>query len=132
MGATRAPGGGRGLRGLSTIRHSHYLVAVDDLPRVRRASDLTSVVVGAVLIGWAIRSHGQDSAQESSTSTLMTVPSWIASVLQLVSTTVLVYTVGVLVVLATYHRAAALRDVLAAGAIAALGTLGCMAAFGRL
>ena len=132
MGSTRALGGGRGLRGLSAIRHSHYLVAVDDLPRVRRASDLTSVVVGAVLIGWAVRAHGQDSAQASSTSTPMTLPSWIASVLHLVSTAVLVYTVGVVVVLASSRRAAALRDVLAAGAVASLGTLGCMAALGLL
>ena len=61
----------------------------------------------------------------------MTLPSWIASALHLVSTAVLVYTVGVFVVLASSRRAAALRDVLAAGAVASLGTLGCMAAFGH-
>ena len=120
------------MAGRPTLRRSHYLVAVDDLPRVRRASDLTSVVVGALLVGWAIRAHAQAGAQDSSTTPVTTLPSWVASLLQLVSTGVLVYTLGMVVVLATSHRAAALRDVLAAGVIAALGTIGCMAAFGRL
>ena len=105
MGPTSTVGGGRGRRGRAAFGSPHYLVAVDDQPRVRRASDLTSVVVGALLVGWAIRAHGQGADQESSTSALMTLPSWIASALQFVSTAVLVYTVGLLVVLASSRRA---------------------------
>ncbi|HEV7195759.1 MAG TPA: hypothetical protein VGN19_07460, partial [Pedococcus sp.] len=121
MGPTSNVGGGRARRGRAAFRSPHYLVAADHQPRVRRASDVTSVIVGALLVGWAIRAHGQGADQESSTATLMTLPSWITSALHLVSTAVLVYTVGLLVVLASSRRAGALRDVLAAGVLAALG-----------
>ena len=132
MGPTINVGGGRDLHGRAGFRSPHYLVAADDQPRVRRASDVTSVVVGGLLFGWAITVHGRVADQESSTSTLVTLPSWITAALHFVSTAVLVYTLGLLVVLASSRRAGALRDVLAAGALAALGTLGCMAAFGGL
>ncbi|GAA3689844.1 hypothetical protein GCM10022399_01910 [Terrabacter ginsenosidimutans] len=129
MGPASKVGGSRGIRARPAFHHSHYLVAVDDQPRVRRASDLTSVVVGGMLVAWAVRTH---AGVPDSPGVVVAVPDWVASLLHLVTTATLAYTVGVVVVLAAARRAAALRDVVAAGAVAVLGTLGCMAAFGTL
>src|SRR6478672_9982266 len=107
MGPASKVGGSRGIRARPAFHHSHYLVAVDDQPRVRRASDLTSLVIGGLLVAWAVRTH-------------VAVPDWVASLLHLVTTATLAYTIGVVVVLAAARRAAALRDVVAAGAVAVL------------
>jgi uncharacterized membrane protein YbhN (UPF0104 family)/tRNA A-37 threonylcarbamoyl transferase component Bud32 len=115
-----------------TSRRPRYLVAVDDQPRVRRASDVTTVAVGAALIVWAVLAHGETSGAESSATTVSALPAWVVSTLHFVNTATLAYTIAVVVVLAFAHRAAALRDVVAAGALALLGTVLCMAAFDQL
>ncbi|WP_404388675.1 lysylphosphatidylglycerol synthase domain-containing protein [Humibacillus xanthopallidus] len=54
------------------------------------------------------------------------------STLHLVNTATLLFTTAVVVVLALARRGSALRDVVAAGALAVLGTVACMAAYGEL
>src|SRR4051794_25172556 len=132
MGLATKVGGRRGVRARAALHHSRYLVAEDDQPRVRRASDATSMVAGAVLVVWALAAHGESSGGEPTAYAPSTLPTWVVSTLQLVNTSTLVYTVAVVVVLAVSRRGGALRDVVAAGALAVVGTVASMAAFGRL
>lgn len=119
--------------GPAAFRRSRYLVAEDEQPRVRRASDLTTLVLGAVLVGWGIVPHVQAGASEQEVSTVAAaLPTWVVSGLQLVNTLALVYALTVVAVLAHTRRRSALRDVAAAGALALLITLACMAAFDQL
>ncbi|WP_185749130.1 lysylphosphatidylglycerol synthase domain-containing protein [Humibacillus xanthopallidus] len=104
---------------------------MDDQPRVRRASDLTTVIIGMALLGWSIASLDQtsDSTTAAPPPTTAPLPTWALSLLQLVNTLALVYALGVVVVLALAHRRSAVRDVLAAGALVVLVTWGCVAVF---
>jgi len=51
MGSATEVSPGRRVRARTARHRSRYLVAVGSQPRVRRASDLTAVVAGAVLVG---------------------------------------------------------------------------------
>lgn len=124
-----APGG-------PTLHRPRYLVAMDNQPRVRRASDLTTIVVGMALFGWGIATLDQTGDSTTTPTappmTAASLPSWALSLLQLVNTLALVYALSVVVVLALAHRRTAVRDVLAAGALVVLATWGCVAAFDQL
>ncbi|WP_141820320.1 lysylphosphatidylglycerol synthase domain-containing protein [Humibacillus xanthopallidus] len=122
--------------GRSTVHRSRYLVATDDQPRVRRASDLTTIVIGLALFGWSVATLDQTSDLTATPSTqpvpVAPLPTWTLSLLQLVNTLALVYALGVVVVLALAHRRSAVRDVLTAAALVVLVTLACVAAFDQL
>ena len=127
----------RGGPGRATLHRSRYLVAMDHQPRVRRASDLTTVVIGLALFGWAVATLDQTGDSQATTPTVppmtaASLPTWALSLLQLVNTLALVYALSVVVVLALAHRRSAVRDVLAASALVVLVTVGCVAAFDQL
>jgi len=110
-----------------------YLVAVDDQPRARRASDVTMILIGLLLAGWGILvfKYADTSAQPLS-SLLATLPTWVVSSLQLLYSLGFVYSLSVVIELSWARRGSALRDVAAAGVLAALVTLGLMALFNQL
>jgi uncharacterized membrane protein YbhN (UPF0104 family) len=98
---------------------------------VRRASDVTAVILGVALTGWGVATHGGGEESETTVAAAVDVPAWVVSTLHLISTSTLLYTVAVVLVLGFSRRGSAVRDVLVAGALAVLGTLMCMAALGE-
>ncbi|WP_404388676.1 hypothetical protein [Humibacillus xanthopallidus] len=74
MGPATTVDGGRGARPRATSRARRYLVAIDDQPRARRASDVTTVVLGAALIVWAVAVHVQGNGAGSTASSLPRCP----------------------------------------------------------
>ena len=55
--------------GRPSFHRSRYLVAMDHQPRVRRASDLTTVVIGLALFGWAVATLDQTGDSQATTPT---------------------------------------------------------------
>ena len=104
MGPATRVDGGRGTRPRARSRAPRYLVAIDDQPRVRRASDVTTVVVGAALIVWAVTVQQQASGAGSTASSLPALPAWVISTLHLVNTATLLFTAAVVIVLARAPR----------------------------
>lgn len=98
-----------------------YFVSTDSQPRVRRAADLTTAIVGMLLM--AIGVYGVDhvtATEEAIADLLAAQASWLTSVMELVFTFGLIYAVAVIVVMVRMgpKMRSALRDVL----IAAIGS----------
>ena len=112
---------------------SRYLVALDDQPRARRATDVTVAAVGLLLAGWGILVFKYGGSSEQTLSDVAAaLPTWAVSLLQLIYSLGLVYALVLVVVLVRARRGSALRDIAVAGALAALVTIGLMAIFDQL
>ncbi len=121
------------MAGEPRTRWSRYLVPVDGQPRVRRASDVATVVVGVLLAAWGCLAfqHGY-SLDQTAASLVTALPEWAVSLLLLVYSLGLVYAVILVAAMIWARRGSALRDVTVAGVLATLGTLGLMALFDHL
>ena len=103
-------------------RGARYLVSAPDQPRVRRAGDLTSVLVGGLLLLWAIGNLERLGRLNRALAGLVDVlPGWALEPLSVVYSFGFVYSVAVVVVLLAGGRAHrdALRDVIVALVLAA-------------
>lgn len=110
MAVTTAPAGSR------------YLVSRPGQTRVRRAGDVTSVLVGALLLLWAVANVDRADPLNRALAALIDVlPTWTLEPLSIVYAFAFVYGVTVVVLLAAGGRAHrdALRDVVLAVVVAA-------------
>jgi glycosyltransferase 2 family protein len=104
-------------------RGARYLVSAPDQPRVRRAGDLTSVLVGGLLLLWAIANRQRLGPVNRALADLVDVlPRWSLEPLAVVYAFGFVYSAVVVVLLLAggRPRRVALRDVLTALALAAI------------
>jgi glycosyltransferase 2 family protein len=102
---------------------SRYLVSAPEQPRVRRAGDVTSILLGLLLLLWAIANRERLGALNRALAELVaTLPTWILEPLSVVYSFGFVYGLAVLVLLLASGRAHrdALRDVMLALGIAAI------------
>ena len=100
-------------------RRSRYFVATEGQPRVRRAGDIVAVVLGLLLIGWAVLVNGvNDSIGAALSSFAATLPEWLVSLLGFIYSLGLVYGIIIVASLALGHRWSGLRDVLLASGLA--------------
>lgn len=93
---------------------SRYLISTPDQPRVRRATDVTSVLLGGILLLWALvnREH-LDPLNRALDNLVGVLPSWADEPLSIIYTFGFVYSVailGLLIAAGRSHRDA-LRDV---------------------
>ncbi len=99
--------------------HNSYLVTVTGQPRVRRAADVTTLIIGLVLVVWGFLIHAPaDSDSAAITAASQDLPGLLRTVLAMIYTLALFYALAVVVLLAANRRWSALRDL----ALAALAT----------
>jgi len=102
---------------------SRYLISRSDQPRVRRAADVTNILLGALLVLWAVVNVDRAGRLNQALADLVGVlPSWTLELLSIVYSFAFVYGLVVLVLLAAggpRHRQA-LRDVVLAVAVSAI------------
>ncbi len=102
---------------------SRYLVSAPDQPRVRRAADLTSILLGLLLLLWAVANRERLGPLNRSLAELVDVlPTWSLEPLSVVYSFGFVYGLAILVLLLASGRAHrdALRDVVLALTMAAV------------
>jgi glycosyltransferase 2 family protein len=108
---------------LSTSDGSRFLVATDGQPRARRAADVTSVLVGLLLLAWAAANHDRvGPVGRALTGLLAALPNWTTDPLSIVYSFGFLYAAGVVLALVVGGRRhlVALRDVLVALAVASV------------
>lgn len=108
--------------GPASSRGARYLVSSPDQPRMRRASDLTAWLLGALLILWAVVNVERPGPVNRALANLVEVlPAWTGEPLSVVYSFGFVAGVAILLLLLTGGRAhrTALRDVALALIIAA-------------
>lgn len=101
---------------------SRYLVSSPGQPRVRRAGDVTSVLFGVLLLGWALVNVDRSGPVNRALADLVDLlPSWSLELLSLTYSFAFLYGVAIVLLLVTGGRAhrPALRDVLLAVLVAA-------------
>lgn len=97
-----------------------YFVSTDSQPRVRRAADLTTAILGLLLTAVGVYGVYQVTATEKAIADLVAAQaSWLTSVMELVFTFGLIYAVAVIVVMVRMgpKMRSALRDVLIAAIV---------------
>ena len=102
---------------------SRYLVSAPDQPRVRRAGDLSSILLGLLLLLWAITNRERlGSLNRALAEVVDLLPSWSLELLSVIYSFGFVYGLTILVLLLASGRAHrdALRDVVLALTIAAV------------
>ena len=95
--------------------HNSYLVAVTDQPRARRAADVTTLLVGLLLVawGWLTRSHS-DGVATALAEASSQLPGWVDTLLSMIYTLAVFYALAVVVLLVANRRWSALRDMVLA------------------
>lgn len=103
--------------------HGRFLVSAPQQPRVRRAGDVTRIVIGALLLLWAVANQQRLGPVNRAFAGLVDVlPAWSRDPLSIVYSFAFLYGLLLLVVLLRGGRAHrdALRDVLLASLVAAV------------
>jgi uncharacterized membrane protein YbhN (UPF0104 family)/tRNA A-37 threonylcarbamoyl transferase component Bud32 len=110
-----------------------YLISSTDQPRVRRASDITTVVVGLVFVAWGLAVFGSsDQFQQVLSDFASSLPKWVVALLTFGYTLGLLYVISILVLFISNRRWSAVRDVVLAGVVAAVTALTLVAVFDEL
>jgi uncharacterized protein (TIRG00374 family) len=115
-------------------RHERsFLTAEHGQPRARRAADATTVVVGLVLVVWALLVYGSsDPLEEALTQFAAALPEWAVALLAFGYTSGLLYAAAVVVAFLVRRRWAALRDVALSAALAVAAMLTLTAVYDEL
>ena len=79
-------------------RRSRYLISTEEQPRVRRATDVTAVVIWLLVLFWMWRLYSRVESPEVAIADLLAViPSWLSGVLSAVYAVCLLYVLGLIV-----------------------------------
>jgi uncharacterized protein (TIRG00374 family) len=99
------------------MHRSKYLIATIEQPRVRRAADVTRIVIGVLVFLFAARQYnGIDDPNAAMAEWLTTVPGWVDGTLNVIYGVGLIYTIGLVIVIGLQWRTRwdALRDMILA------------------
>ena len=111
--------------------HGSYLTATDDQPRLRRPSDVVTVVVGLAFVVWGLIEFGSSHPLEAALKQFAAaLPEWAVALLGFGYSIGFIYAVVVVVTFIVKRRWSALRDVALAALIAGLVTTYLVSAYG--